>query len=107
MNLLKLQEIVMDMGACWAKSMVSQTVGHNLVTEQLLTEVYKNLSNILHLFSCQSWIYISNINSGKNTGVGNPFFPQEIFLTQGSNLGLLTCRQILYLEPPGKSLINL
>ena len=33
---------------------------------------------------------------GKNTGVDCHFLLQEIFLTQGSNLGLLHCRQILY-----------
>ena len=33
---------------------------------------------------------------GKNTGVGCHFLLQEIFWTQGSNLGLLHCRQILY-----------
>ena len=32
---------------------------------------------------------------GKNTGVGCHFLLQGIFLTQGSNLGLI-CRQILY-----------
>ena len=35
-------------------------------------------------------------SSGKNTGVGSHSFLQGIFLTQGSNLGLLHCRQILY-----------
>ena len=40
---------------------------------------------------------------GKNTGVGNRSFPQGIFLTQGSNLGLLHCRHILLpSEPLGK-----
>ena len=34
---------------------------------------------------------------GKNTGVGCHSFLQGIFPTQGSNLGLLHCRQILYL----------
>ena len=34
--------------------------------------------------------------SGKNTGVGCYSLLQGIFLTQGSNLGLLHCRQILY-----------
>ena len=34
--------------------------------------------------------------SGKNTGVGNYCLLQGIFLTQGSNPGLLNCRQILY-----------
>ena len=33
---------------------------------------------------------------GKNTGVGCNFLLQGIFLTQGKNLGLLHCRQILY-----------
>ena len=36
----------------------------------------------------------------KNTGVGHDFFLQAIFLTQGSNPGLLwllLCGQILYL----------
>ena len=35
---------------------------------------------------------------GKNTGAGCHFLLQEIFLTQGSNLGLLRCRQTLYHE---------
>ena len=33
---------------------------------------------------------------GRNTGMGCYFLLQGIFLTQGSNLGLLPCRQILY-----------
>ena len=33
---------------------------------------------------------------GKNTGVGSLSFLQWIFSTQGSNPGLLHCRQILY-----------
>ena len=33
---------------------------------------------------------------GKNTGVGCHALLQGTFLTQGSNLGLLHCRQILY-----------
>ena len=35
-------------------------------------------------------------SSGKNTGVGCHALLQGIFATQGSNLGLLHCRQILY-----------
>ena len=34
--------------------------------------------------------------SGRNTGVGCRFLLQGIFLTQGSNLSLLYCRQTLY-----------
>ena len=33
---------------------------------------------------------------GKNTGVGSHSFPQGIFPTQGSNPGLLLCRQIFF-----------
>ena len=40
---------------------------------------------------------------GKSTGVGYHFLLQGIFSTQGSNLGLLHCRQtLLPSEPPGK-----
>ena len=35
-------------------------------------------------------------SSGKNTGVGNHSLLQGIFPTQGLNLGLLHCRQILH-----------
>ena len=35
-------------------------------------------------------------SSGKNTGVGSHSLLQGIFPTQGSNLGLLHCRHILY-----------
>ena len=35
-------------------------------------------------------------SSGKNTGVGCHSLLQGIFLTQGLNLGLLHCKQILY-----------
>ena len=34
--------------------------------------------------------------SGKSTGVGCHFLLQEIFPTQGLNLGLLHCRQTVY-----------
>ena len=45
-------------------------------------------------------------SSGKNTGVGCHSILQGIFLTQGSNPGLLHCRQILYhLSHQGSPLI--
>ena len=44
---------------------------------------------------------VCEILQGKNTGVGSHSLLQGIFPTQGSNLGLLYCRQILYrLKPP-------
>ena len=40
---------------------------------------------------------------GKNAGVGNHSFLQDIFLTQGSNPSLLHCRQTLSTKSPGKT----
>ena len=43
-----------------------------------------------------SWTMQSLESPGQNTGVGSPSFLQGIFPTQGSNPGLLHCRQNLY-----------
>ena len=45
---------------------------------------------------------LSTESPGKHTGVSCHFLLQGIFLTQGSNPGLLHCKQILPFEPPGK-----
>ena len=42
---------------------------------------------------------------GRNTGVGSHFLLQRIFLTQGLNLDLLHCRQILYQLSYQRSLV--
>ena len=39
---------------------------------------------------------VHGFSQGKNIGVGCHDFLQKIFPTQGSNLGLLHCRHILY-----------
>ena len=50
-----------------------------------------NICVLLGLKAPLSW------NSpGKNIGMGSRFLLQEIFLTEGSNPGLLHCSQILY-----------
>ena len=50
-----------------------------------------NIYILLRVKSPLSW------NSpGKNIGMGSRFLLQEIFLTEGSNPGLLHCSQILY-----------
>ena len=55
-----------------------------------VTQLYLTLRNTMDCSLCP-W------NSpGKNTGVGGHSLLQGIFLTQGSNLGLLHCRQIPY-----------
>ena len=41
-------------------------------------------------------LYSSWNSPGKNTGVGYLSLLQGIFTTQGSNLGLLHCKQVLY-----------
>ena len=41
-------------------------------------------------------LYSTWSSPGQNTGVGSLFLLQGIFPTQGSNSGLLHCRQILY-----------
>ena len=61
-------------------------------TAQLSHPCHSVLSNFLELHVlCGLW------NSpGQNTGVGSFSLLQGIFPTQGSNTGLLHCRQILY-----------
>ena len=44
--------------------------------------------------------------SGKSTGVGRHALLQWIFLTQGWNLPLLYCRQILYRLDTGKPTVD-
>ena len=61
------------------QSMESQRLGHNLVTEQQLTGHRRQSTSLPRPWD----------SPGKNTGVGCHFLLQEIFLTQGSNLGLL------------------
>ena len=43
-----------------------------------------------------AWLISPRTPPGKNTGVGSHALLQEIFSTQGSSLGLLHCRRILY-----------
>ena len=70
-----------------------------MVVTGLVTESCPTLAApwTLLLGSSVHWIL-----QGKNTGVVFRSLLQGIFLTQGSNLGLLHCMQTLYqLEPPG------
>ena len=55
------------------------------------------VSYSLRLHGLEPGNLLSPWNSpGKNLGVGSHSLLQEIFLTQGSDPGLLHCRQILY-----------
>ena len=48
------------------------------------------------------WVYIPWNSPAQNTGVGSLSLLQGIFLTQGSNPGLLHCRGFVLAEPQGK-----
>ena len=70
-----------------------------LVSHKLLkTHFHVKMALMLH----SPWDF-----PGKNTGVGCHFLLQGIFLTQGSNPGLLHCRQILYLSHQGSQVFLL
>ena len=73
------REILLQFGPHFV-SVVSCLVGSNSVT----------VRTIAHRLLCP-WDSL-----GKNTGVGSHSLLQGIFFTQGSNPGLLHCRQILY-----------
>ena len=78
----------MDGGAWWAQSIQDSSMLCGLVAKSCLILV-------------TPWTVAHQVPlvigfSGKNTGVGCHFLLQGIFLTQGSNPGLLHCRQILY-----------
>ena len=103
------------------QSMGSQTIRHNWVTNIITVHFYTNFEFVpaavlLHwrffdacVFSwsvCPTLCDPMNCSSpgssvhetfpGKNVGVGCGFLLLGIFPTQGSNPGLLHCRQILY-----------
>ena len=67
------------------KKVKSESINHSVVSDSLRLH---GLQSARLLFPWNS--------AGKNTGVGSHSLLQGIFLTQGWNLGLLHCRQILY-----------
>ena len=114
MSLSKLQEMVMDKEA-WHAAVHRVTKGQTQLNEEA-TEL-NTLYPCVHAQSLQSCLTLceprhcnlsgSSIHGdspGKNTGVGCHALLQGIFLTQGSNPGLLHCRQnFLSSGPPGKA----
>ena len=75
-----------------AKSLLPNTSAQKA---ELITLVCQSLSHI-RLYDPVGYSLYPQNSPRKNTGVGCLFPLQGIFLTQGSNLGLLHCRQILY-----------
>ena len=79
----------------------SSRVGHDLVTKQqcLMKVKVKSLSRVWLFATPWTVFYQASLSMGfpgKSTGMGCYFLLQGIFLTQGSNPGLLHCRQTLY-----------
>ena len=73
--------------------------------EGLALEVVSNRNSILTSLT-QTGLLCPWNSLGKNTGVGSYSLLQGIFLTQGSNPGLLYCRRVLYhVSHPGKPTI--
>ena len=66
----------------------------------IITYLSERASEVKVVQSCSTLpshgLYSPWNSPGQNTGVGNLSLPQGIFPTQGSNPGLLNCRQILY-----------
>ena len=77
----------------------------NKVTCESESEVAQSCLTLCGPMDCSLLVStVHGIFPGRNTGVGCHFLLQGIFLTQGSTLGLLHCRQTLYhLSHKGKT----
>ena len=108
MSLSKIRELMIDREAWHASVHRVKRVGHDWVTELSDWAELKVIVNMggpkrQSLCPYSSMPLSSNVrvlwlwnSPGKSTRMGNHSLLQEIFLTQGLNLGLLHCRQILY-----------
>ena len=72
-----------------------------MVLQDILLKVYTDISEserclVMSDFLRPHGLYSLWNSPGQNTGVGSLFLLQGIFPTQGSNPGLLHCRQVLY-----------
>ena len=80
----------------WLRALVwhSETLGLNLVLKVKVAQLCSTLCNPMDYIVHE--ILQARNSPGQNTGVGNLSLLQGIFPSQGSNTGLLHCRQILY-----------
>ena len=93
-------------GHDWATSLYDLTLRPFLKAIQSICRItwdsqsWDKGKNALVLTLCDPWTVAHQAcprnTPGKNTRVGCRFLPQGIFLDQGSNPGLLQCRQSLY-----------
>ena len=67
---------------------------HNMCV--LVTQLCPTLHDSMDYSPPGSSVHLASDSPDKNTGVGCHSLLQRIFPTQGSNLGFLHCRQMLY-----------
>ena len=94
--LLKISSVTMTVDLCMS-ALIGTITESGSVFEKVNESQYTVVSNSLRSHELQPCSLRCPWNSpGKSTGVGCHFLLQGIFPTQGSNPGLLDCRQILY-----------
>ena len=81
-------------GAVWAPPSRAHPISIISWVKVLVTQLCPTLCD--HMDCSPPSSSVCGDSPGKNTGVGYHFLRQRIFPTQGSNLGLPRCRQILY-----------
>ena len=89
---------VMETETLWAENLIRSDKMEAARTSYYFKKKWKSLSHVWPFVTpwsvaCQT--PLSMESSGENTRVGSHSLLQGIFLTQGSNLGLPHCRQIL------------
>ena len=82
----------------WKYHMMASVHKHNLLhkARKVIVLVTQSCPTLCDPMNCKPSGSSAHGIPGKNTGVGCHFLLQGIFLTQGPNLSLLHCRQILY-----------
>ena len=80
------------------RSEIAETTSVGPTTKRMLCKLGEHAQSCPTLYEAARLpgFSVHGNSSGKNTGVGCHSLLQGIFPTQGSNLGLLHCKQILY-----------
>ena len=97
---LKMQERIKSIIKCKSKWILTAQTKNSILwsckcIKKVKVKVSHSCSTFCSPMDCSSWNSL-----GWNTGVGSLSLLQGIFLTHGSNPGLLHCRQILHVKCP-------